>query len=237
METLLWIALIQVGCLNALPEPLGECGTTCTYEHRPVCASDGKTYANKCEFEIAECKAKLNGVTLTLKHRWSCEGTECEKPCTKEHLPVCASDGNTYLNTCLFKIAECKAKLKGVILTVKHQWSCNSKLPGTECGTTCTYEYLPVCASDGETYPNKCYFKIAECKAKLNGVTLTEIHPCNPSKHREIPEDEEEEDEAEEDEEGENEEEKDEEEEDEEEKDEEEEGEEDKEEEGIYMEY
>jgi len=184
------IALIQVGCLNALlpggaqwtkPDLLGECGTTCTYEHRPVCASDGQTYANTCLFKIAECKAKLNGVTLTMKHRRSCEGTEC--------------------------------------------------------GTTCTYEYLPVCASDGETYPNKCYFKIAECKAKLNGVTLTEIHPCNPSKHWEIPEDEEEEDEAEEDEEGENEEEKDEEEEDEEEKDEEEEGEEDKEEEGIYMEY
>merc|ERR1712087_475512 len=106
-----------------------------------------------------------------------------------------------------------------------------------ECGTTCTYEHRPVCASNGKTYANKCEFEIAECKAKLNGVTLTEIHPCNPSKHWEIPEDEEEEDEAEEDEEGENEEEKDEEEEDEEEKDEEEEGEEDKEEEGIYMEY
>jgi len=129
------IALIQVGCLNASPpkwtkpEPLAECGKFCTYEYLPVCASDGKTHPNTCAFEIAQCEAKLNGVTLTLKHRWSCEGTECEKPCTKELLPVCASDGNTYLNTCLFKIAECKAKLKGVTLTVKHQWSCNSKLP------------------------------------------------------------------------------------------------------------
>merc|ERR1719431_1696519 len=37
-----------------------------------ICASDGSTYWNKCTFEIAKCKAKLSGVTLTVKNNGPC---------------------------------------------------------------------------------------------------------------------------------------------------------------------
>merc|ERR1712212_1051587 len=57
------------------------------------------------------------------------------------------------------------------------------------CERPCPDNYDPVCASDGETYANKCLFKIAECTAKLNDITLTEKNkgPCEEMPE-EIPE-------------------------------------------------
>ena len=51
-----------------------ECQKPCTKDYHPVCASDGKTYANKCFFKIAKCTAKLNYVTLIVKNKGPCEG-------------------------------------------------------------------------------------------------------------------------------------------------------------------
>ena len=145
-----------------------------------ICASDGNTYWNKCTFEIAKCEAKLNGVTLTVKNNGPCNSkhpgnyltrivlggrlfilmtvtssssshsllrqvlvmkhfhatynflcTVCQKPCPKiANRPTCASNGKTYRSMCRFEIAQCKAKLNGVTITVKNNGPCNSKRPG-----------------------------------------------------------------------------------------------------------
>lgn len=42
------------------------------------------------------------------------------------------------------------------------------------CVQRCSLVFDPVCASDGETYPNECVFKITACA--LNG-NLTLLHP------------------------------------------------------------
>lgn len=42
------------------------------------------------------------------------------------------------------------------------------------CVQQCSLIFDPICASDGETYPNECVFKIAACA--LNG-NLTQLHP------------------------------------------------------------
>jgi len=114
------------------PDCIKPCPRIRRYNRR-ICASNGKNYWNECTFEIAKCEAKLNGGNLTVKNEGPCSpGTPvCQKPCPKiANRPTCASNGKTYRSMCRFEIAQCKAKLNGVTITVKNNGPCNSKRPG-----------------------------------------------------------------------------------------------------------
>merc|ERR1711970_1049148 len=76
----------------------------------------------------AQCGCR-NGFKL-LANKKTC-GKTCQKACTKEYKPVCASNGRTYSNQCVFEIAQCQAKKKGIKLTKISQGKC--KAPKHPC--------------------------------------------------------------------------------------------------------
>ncbi|XP_028396603.1 four-domain proteases inhibitor-like isoform X3 [Dendronephthya gigantea] len=73
------------------------------------------------------------------------------------HIVVCASDHNTYVSIRLMRKTARDFNQK---ITIVHKGSCDPK-----CAQVCTYEYNPQCGTNGQTYPNPCSFKIAQCES------------------------------------------------------------------------
>lgn len=98
------------------------CSDACSSDYKPVCGSDGKTYANVCVLSMAHCKNP--GSTVTMQAEGACvESTsapstpapatsapsKCNQMCTADFTPVCGSDGKTYSNACALSVAQCKS--------------------------------------------------------------------------------------------------------------------------------
>ncbi|XP_017772959.1 PREDICTED: serine protease inhibitor dipetalogastin-like, partial [Nicrophorus vespilloides] len=109
----------------------GECGNPretknldcpCTKELNPVCATNGVTYANPCLFRFCATNgvtyanpclfrcAKKTFQSIEIAYSGECgnprETRNLDCPCTREYRPVCATNGVTYANPCLFRCAK-----------------------------------------------------------------------------------------------------------------------------------
>lgn len=105
--------------------------------------------------------------------------------CSREYFPVCASNGQTYSNKCVFQCE--KRHLND--LEIKFYGECDEQAANDEL-CICTREYNPLCGSDGQTYSNECTFK---CAQKTNhNLKLSAFGECpeisNLPLDQEIPE-------------------------------------------------
>ena len=108
----------------------------------------------------------------------------CNKECGLVNEIICASNGKTFLNRCYFDNYNCKT---GKTLDILHYGGClfagkNTRKGGrakkNKKGKKCGIHMKLICASDGKTYFNRCYFEKHNRSKMKNGLHFVKDGAC-----------------------------------------------------------
>ncbi|XP_029831331.2 extracellular protease inhibitor 10 isoform X2 [Ixodes scapularis] len=134
------------------------CPDKCLDIYDPVCGRDGKFYPNLCIMQRRNCGKRIGTQDLAVciaKVRESRRLDACPKTCPEIYEPVCGSNGEVYLNECVFRQENCGRSTSLVPL--------GRCVSASKCPKRCLPILDPVCGSDGQRYLNHCRMQEANC--------------------------------------------------------------------------
>ncbi|DAZ95331.1 TPA: hypothetical protein N0F65_002438 [Lagenidium giganteum] len=150
------ITLAQKGsCNGGTVESTAErCNTMCTLEYAPVCASNGRTYSNRCTFNVEKCRQRDDSLQIV-------SSGECASAAI--HFDICPrilKSKPSLSIIMLVGVARTMMMVTAVSVCVVHvEGAAVADCPQTVCATV----YDPVCGSNGITYDNTCQLQLAQC--------------------------------------------------------------------------